>query len=216
MRAGLLLILLTSLNIGYTRCKNISKLCFHSLARYFTFQLSPLPFYMPFPAVIDIARTDLFTAEEELRQRYPDVVVNRLLRVRDLYNWCIANPDAKDRQFVEVAMDRYSISKPLAYSDLSVIKAMLPHLAQASRDFHRWRYNEMILETYQMAKKRKDTKTMEKAASSYAKFNRIDFEDEQAIHCHRRPLCSWYQAYTEHSGEATEDDCKVSCRDNRH
>lgn len=77
--------------------------------------------------------------------------------------------------------DRYSISKPLAYSDLSVIKAMLPHLAQASRDFHRWRYNEMILETYQMAKKRKDTKTMEKAASSYAKFNRIDLEDEQAV-----------------------------------
>jgi hypothetical protein len=39
----------------------------------------------------------------------------------------------------------------------------------------------MILETYQMAKKRKDTKTMEKAASSYAKFNRIDLEDEQAV-----------------------------------
>lgn len=58
---------------------------------------------------------------------------------------------------------------------------MLPHLAQASRDFHRWRYNEMILETYQMAKKLKDTKTMEKAASSYAKFNRIDLEDEQAV-----------------------------------
>jgi hypothetical protein len=39
----------------------------------------------------------------------------------------------------------------------------------------------MILETYQMAKKRKDTKTMEKAASSYAKFNRVDLEDEQAV-----------------------------------
>ena len=32
-----------------------------------------------------------------------------------------------------------------------------------------------------MAKKRKDTKTMEKAASSYAKFNCIDLEDEQAV-----------------------------------
>jgi hypothetical protein len=136
---------------------------------------------MPFPAVIDIARTDLFTSEEELRQRYPEVLVNRLLRVRDLYNWCISNPDAKDRQFVETAIDRYGISKALAYSDLAVIKAMLPHIAQASRDFHRWRYNEMILETYQMAKKRKDTKTMEKAASSYAKYNRVDLEDEQAV-----------------------------------
>ena len=28
---------LASPNIGYTRCKNISKLCFHSLARYFSF-----------------------------------------------------------------------------------------------------------------------------------------------------------------------------------
>ena len=28
---------LASPNIGYTRCKNISKLCFHSLAQYFSF-----------------------------------------------------------------------------------------------------------------------------------------------------------------------------------
>ena len=42
----------------------------------------------------------------------------------------------------------------------------------------------MILETYQIAKKRKDTKTMEKAATSYAKFNRIDIEDEQSVLYH--------------------------------
>lgn len=39
----------------------------------------------------------------------------------------------------------------------------------------------MILETYRMAKARKDTKTMEKAAASYAKYNRVDLEDEQNI-----------------------------------
>ena len=32
-----------------------------------------------------------------------------------------------------------------------------------------------------MAKSRKDTKTMEKAATSYAKYNRIDIEDETAV-----------------------------------
>ena len=31
---------LTSSNIGCTRCKNISKLCFHSFARYFSFLIS--------------------------------------------------------------------------------------------------------------------------------------------------------------------------------
>lgn len=58
---------------------------------------------------------------------------------------------------------------------------MLPHITQASRDYHRWKYNEMILETYQMAKKRKETKTMERAATSYAKFNNVNVEDEQSV-----------------------------------
>ena len=130
---------------------------------------------------LDVCRVDLFTAEDELRQRYPEVIVARVIRIREEYNWFLSNPDAKDRQFVENAVSRHNISKVLAYSDLAIVKALLPHLTQASRDFHHYRYNEMILETFQMAKKRKDTKTMEKAASSYAKFNRVGIEDEQAV-----------------------------------
>ena len=136
---------------------------------------------MAYPNALELCRTDLFTKEDELRNTYPQLLVDKVLRVRDMYNWCIANPDAKDRQFVEQELSRYDISKVVAYSDLAIVKTLLPTLATASRDFHRWRYNEMILETYQMAKKRKDTKTMEKAASSYAKYNRIDLEDEQAV-----------------------------------
>ena len=136
---------------------------------------------MAYPNALELCRSDLFTKEDELRQAYPQLLVDKVLRVRDMYNWCIANPDAKDRQFVEQELSRYDISKVVAYSDLAIVKTLLPTLATASRDFHRWRYNEMILETYQMAKKRKDTKTIEKAASSYAKYNRIDLEDEQAV-----------------------------------
>ena len=130
---------------------------------------------------IDACRLDLFTPEDELRQKYTEPIVARVLRIREEYNWFLSNPDAKDRQFVEAVTSRHGINKTQAYADLAIIKALLPHLAQASRDFHRYRYNEMILETYQMARKRKDTKTMEKAASSYAKFNRVDLEDEQAV-----------------------------------
>lgn len=54
-------------------------------------------------------------------------------------------------------------------------------LASASRDWHRFRANEMLLETYELAKKRKDYRTMEKAAADYAKINRVDLEDEHEI-----------------------------------
>ena len=136
---------------------------------------------MPQHNTLDVCRVDLFTAKEELEQRYPQVIVARVLRVREEYNWFVSNPDAKDRQFIEFAASRFGIVRSIAYNDLGIIKTLLPHLSQATRDFHRFRFNEMILETYQMAKKRKDTKTMEKAASSYAKFNRVDLEDEQAV-----------------------------------
>ena len=136
---------------------------------------------MPFPSVTDIVTTDFFTPEDELRKDLPAASVERVLRLRALYNWVISNPDCKDKEFVDEAISRYGISKTLAYDDLKIIKSVLPHITQASRDYHRWKYNEMILETYQMAKKRKDTKTMERAATSYAKFNNVNVEDEQSV-----------------------------------
>ena len=135
---------------------------------------------MPFPSILEIVPTHFFTPEDELRKEYP-VLVDRMLRLRQEYNWFISNPDCKDKEFVDVCLSRFSICKTLAYDDLKIIKSVLPLITQASRDFHRWKYNEMILETYQMAKKRKDTKTMERAATSYAKFNNVNVEDEQSV-----------------------------------
>lgn len=133
------------------------------------------------PNIRDIAQRDLFTAEPQLVERYTPDQVAHILRLREMYSWFVANPDSKDRQFITQEKDRFGISTTQAYADLAVIKMLLPLLSSASRDFHRYRANEMLLETYRMAKARKDTKTMERAASSYAKYNRVDLEDEQAL-----------------------------------
>lgn len=136
---------------------------------------------MPTPSALEVCRTDLFTKEDELRERFPQSVVDKVLRVREMYSWFISNPDSTDREFVVELLQRHDVSKVTAYSDLAVVKTLLPLLASSSRDFHRWRFNEMIMNTYKMAQKRKDTKSMERAAASYAKYNRVDLEDEQAV-----------------------------------
>lgn len=132
---------------------------------------------------LDLCKKNLFLPVEEMRSnKCTELQIARVLRLRDMYSWVLANPDAKDRQFIEEELARgYAAHRSQAYADLAVIKALMPLLTSASREFHRWRYNEMILETYQMAKKRKDTKTMERAATSYAKYNRVDVEDETAL-----------------------------------
>ena len=137
---------------------------------------------MALPSTIDACKLDLFSSREELVTKYQPVMVARIIRIREAYNWMLANPDAKDRQVIDIIMSRNpGISKSSAYSDLSILKTLLPELSKNSRDFHSWRYTEMIMETYQLAKRRKDTRTMERAATSYAKHTRVDLEDEMAM-----------------------------------
>ena len=136
---------------------------------------------MPQPNIRDIAQRDLFTAETQLRERYNEDQIAHILRLREMYSWFVASPDIKDRQLITQTLDRVHISPAQAAAAPASVKMFRPLLTSASRDFHRYRANEMLLETYRMAKARKDTKTMERAAASYAKYNRVDLEDEQTL-----------------------------------
>lgn len=130
---------------------------------------------------IDLARTEMFTEEVELRAKYSPERVEHLLRLRDMYNWVLANPAVRDRKFIDRFASVYPISKSALYADLALIKQLLPALLPANRDWYRKQVSDMLLDTYEMAKARKDTKTMERAATSLGKINRVDLEDEKEM-----------------------------------
>ena len=67
---------------------------------------------MPTPSALEICRTDLFTREAELQERYPQVLVDKVLRIREMYNWFISNPDGTDREFVAELCQRHGIRRP--------------------------------------------------------------------------------------------------------
>lgn len=136
---------------------------------------------MGLPSTLDACRLDFFESEEAIRDKYPAQLADRILRVRDMYNYWLANPETKDRKLRDIIMSRFSVSQSAAYNDINVLHSLVPLLSQKSRDYHRARFNEMILDTYSTAKARKDTKTMERAAASYAKYNRVDQEDEMSM-----------------------------------
>lgn len=136
---------------------------------------------MPKPNIIEVCKSDLFTSRTELEEKYNPITVARLMRLREEYLWVLANPGASDREFIEKFNEETGLKNSQLYADLNILKQVIPALTSASRDWHRHKANEMLLETYRLAKVRKDTKTMERAASSYAKYNRVDLEDEQDI-----------------------------------
>lgn len=134
---------------------------------------------MPRIDAVELCRRYLFADKSEFEDKLSKADTDKILRCRAMYQWFIEMPNAKDAQFVQECCSRFKVSRPTAYSDLAVIKTLLPELSKTAREFHRWRYNEMILETYSTAKLKGDTRTMEKAATSYAKYNEVDnFKEE--------------------------------------
>lgn len=130
---------------------------------------------------LDACREHLYTSEAELAKIFPEDICLKVIRVRALHQYILANPGARDSAIVRECTGRFGVSRTVAYSDLAIIKALLPHITQSSKDFHRWRYNEMVLQTYEMARLRGDVRTMERAAASLAKYNNIDQEQKSDI-----------------------------------
>ena len=89
---------------------------------------------MSYPNAIEVCRAELFTKEVELRERYPGQMVEKVLRVREMYNWFIANPDGTDREFVAEVCQRHNIHRTTAYSDLAVVKSLLPMLGSKTEE----------------------------------------------------------------------------------
>lgn len=128
---------------------------------------------------IVLCKEYMFADVDAFADKVTEQEKEKVLRCRQLYLWFVEHPQAKDADFVNECIDRFDVTRPTAYADLATVKALLPDLSKTAKEFHRWRFNQMILDTYEAAKKKGDTRTMEKAASSYAKYNKVDTDREE-------------------------------------
>lgn len=136
---------------------------------------------MSHPDTLEACRQHLYTPTDTLSQIYPADTVAKILRIRYMHQWILSNPGAPDADCVREDISVNRVSRPTAYDDLRILKSLLPFISMADKEFHRWRYTEMILQTYNMARARGDTRTMERAATSYARHLRIDEEQTSDI-----------------------------------
>ena len=129
-------------------------------------------------SALEACSLDLYTELQELQEKYSAPMVQKILRVREMHQYMIERPSVADKDFIAEHISRFSMSRPVAYSELHILKALLPTLSKSSREFHQWRYNEMILETYNAAKAAGNYKGMALAAASYARYNSLEKEED--------------------------------------
>jgi len=133
---------------------------------------------------IDTYADNLMLPVAELREKgVEEQMIQRIVRLRDIYNFMLRNPLKKDREYIDYIQANYiedgkPLSKRKAYEDIEILHAIIGNLQQCSKEWHRWRFNNMIMEGYAIAVRQKDAAAIAKLAQQYGKFNRLDQADE--------------------------------------
>ena len=132
-------------------------------------------------ALIDVAHRHLFSDRDQMvKAKISAGTIEHIIRLRDLYNYWLTYPSKRDRDIVAELRSRYKIGNTVAYEDLRVLKTLLGDLQKTTRDYHRYRFNQMITKAYEKADADNNTRDMVAAAAQYARYNQLDKEDDRA------------------------------------
>ena len=127
---------------------------------------------------IEVAKVHLFDSVEQMNQaRLPVAIQQRLLRLREIYSYWLQWPLTRDRDIAERIIREHGLGRTQAYQDIRIIKAILGEMHKTTKEYHRFKFLQMIEESYNMAKVNKDAKSMVAAADKYAKYTQLDKED---------------------------------------
>lgn len=135
----------------------------------------------------DLYADNLMLPVEEMKaKKIAPEVIERIIRLRDIYNYILRNPLKRERQYVEYIVHNSEnlgngkkITLRMAYDDLEVIHAIIGNLQNCTKEWHRWRFNNMIMEGYKLAVDKQDPAAIARLASAYGKYNKLDKDDEK-------------------------------------
>lgn len=128
--------------------------------------------------IYDVVSQHLFSSVDEMTvARIPEVTQKRLIRLRAIYNFWLQFPRKTDLEIVEKLQHDFGLARTQAYEDVRVIKAALGEMNKTTKDFHRYKFLQMIDRTFAMAERNKDARAMAAAANHYGKYTQLDKED---------------------------------------
>lgn len=122
----------------------------------------------------------LFADKDRLEKLQPQQQ-EMLHRVRTTYNYWNSYPNKTQKEIIAFSIKNLNLDDTTAWRDVQIIKEMLGNFNKSSKDWHRFKFNAMVMKAYEIAEIKQDPDAMQKAANTYAKYNQLDKEDTQSI-----------------------------------
>ena len=133
---------------------------------------------MSLPVNIDQYAEFLPVDSSELRlQMVPEDTIMRVERLRELSSYWRSYPSTSPKELVTRCMQLFHVGKSQAYDDIHLLKILIGNLEATTKEFARWRVNQMIEEDRQAARRDGDWRAVASMQKNYILNNQTDKPD---------------------------------------
>ena len=133
---------------------------------------------MSLPVNIDAYSDYLPLDSEQLRRDLvPEDTIFRVERLRELSAYWRSYPQTTPKELVSRCMQLFKVGKSQAYDDIHILKILIGNLEATTKEFARWRANQMIEEDRLAARRDGDWRAVASMQKNYIINNQTDKED---------------------------------------
>lgn len=133
---------------------------------------------MSLPVCIDDYSLYLSQDSTELRELHvPDDTILRVERLRELCAYWRQYPSTSQKELVSRCMQLFKVAQSQAYDDIHLLKVLIGNLEATTKEFARWRVNQMIEEDRLAARRDGDWRAVASMQKNYILNNQTDKPD---------------------------------------
>lgn len=133
---------------------------------------------MSLPVNIDDYSLYISQDSSELRELHvPDTTIQRVERLRELAAYWRSYPSTSPKELVSRCRQQFSVAQSQAYDDIHLLKVLIGNLEATTKEFARWRVNQMIEEDRQAARRDGDWRAVASMQKNYILNNQTDKPD---------------------------------------
>lgn len=111
------------------------------------------------------------------RQLVPEDTILRVERLRELSSYWRSYPSTSVKELVSRCMQLFRVGKSQAYDDIHLLKILIGNLEATTKEFARWRVNQMIEEDRTAARRDGDWRAVASMQKNYILNNQTDKPD---------------------------------------
>ena len=133
---------------------------------------------MSLPVNIDDYSLYLSQDSTDLREQHiPDAVIFRVQRLRELAAYWRSYPSTSTKELVARCQQLFKVQQSQAYDDIHLLKILVGNLEATTKEFARWRVNQMIEEDRTAARRDGDWRAVASMQKNYILNNQTDKPD---------------------------------------